>query len=58
MPPHHEQEHEPGQPAPRQGPYEAMNVFGRPTGQIVEVAEGKRLPDLPRGFTWRLVDAR
>lgn len=55
MPPHDETEHEPGRAAPRHGHYEAMNVFGRPTGQVVEAREGEVLPSLPRGFTWRRI---
>jgi hypothetical protein len=52
---HDQDEHEPGRPAPRHGHYEALNVFGRPAGQVVERVEGQPLPDLPRGFTWRRI---
>jgi hypothetical protein len=50
-----EPEHQPGEPAPRPGHYEALNLFGRPTGTVVECREGEPLPDLPQGFTWRRV---
>ena len=46
-------EHQPGDPAPRAGDYEALNVFGTPTGQIATVAKDEKLPAAPRGFTWR-----
>lgn len=54
MPPQDE-EYEPGHPAPRAGLYEALNVFGRPAGRVVEVVQGEQLPQLPRGFAWRWI---
>jgi hypothetical protein len=40
--------------APLTGHYEELNVFGTPTGTIIHVRAGERLPCQPRGFTWRL----
>ena len=47
------QEHQPGTQAPATGRYEQLNIFGTPTGVVEHVREGERLPDAPRGFTWR-----
>jgi len=47
----------PGDPAPRAGRYRQLNVFGSPTGEVVEAAQGDRLPLAPRSFTWELVQA-
>jgi hypothetical protein len=44
-----------GTQAPESGSYEQLNVFGRAIGHRVAVQQGKKLPDLPRGFAWRLV---
>jgi hypothetical protein len=38
--------------------YEQRNVLGAPTGEQVAMAPGEPLPAAPRGFTWRLVEAR
>lgn len=46
-------EHNPGDPAPEDGHYQALNVFGSATGSRVHVREGEPLPPLPRGHTWR-----
>jgi hypothetical protein len=43
-----------GTPAPESGSYEQLNVFGRATGHRVTARQGETLPDLPRGFSWRL----
>lgn len=51
----HNNEHKPGTPAPLSGRYEELNVLGSPTGRMIEVAQGDRLPTLPRGWTWRTV---
>jgi hypothetical protein len=48
-------EQQPGDPTPREGHYEALNVFGSKTGRIVQMNEGQPLPPLPRGFTWRRI---
>jgi hypothetical protein len=47
-------EHRPGEPAPRDGHYEALNIFGNPIGRTVEAKGGEPLPALPHKFTWRL----
>ena len=54
----HDTEHEGGDPAPEDGHYEALNVFGRETGHIFQAKAGDRLPDLPKGFSWRLLDLK
>ena len=48
-------EHRPGDAAPATGHYEELNVFGTPTGAVVHVREGDRLPGAPRSFTWRRI---
>ena len=50
------QEHQPGTHAPVTGHYEALNVFGTPTGKVEHVREGERLPHAPRGFGWRRIE--
>ena len=50
------QEHQPGSHAPVTGHYEELNVFGTQTGRIERVHEGERLPNGPRGFTWRRIE--
>ena len=47
------QEHQPGAHAPVTGQYEELNVFGSSTGRVEHVREGERLPNAPRGFSWR-----
>jgi hypothetical protein len=47
---------QPGDPAPQDGAYQDHNVFGTPNGQKVTLLAGERLPPLPIGFTWKLVD--
>jgi len=49
------QHHQPEEPAPRTDHYEQLNVFGTPTGVVVHVSEGEKLPAAPRGFLWRRV---
>ncbi|HEY1935326.1 MAG TPA: hypothetical protein VGG99_25245 [Acetobacteraceae bacterium] len=44
-----------GTQAPQSGWYDQLNVFGRAIGHRIAVQQGERLPDLPRGFAWRLV---
>jgi hypothetical protein len=51
-----EGEHQPGDRAPATAHYEELNVFGSPTGAVVHVREGDRLPAAPRNFTWRRQD--
>jgi hypothetical protein len=46
-------EHLPGDRAPATDHYEQLNIFGTPTGQVVQVTEGEPLPAAPRGYTWR-----
>jgi hypothetical protein len=38
------------------GHYEELNVFGSPTGKVQHVHEGERVPDAPRGFSWRQIE--
>lgn len=54
----HGTEHEAGDPAPNDGRYEALNVFGRETGHVIQLNAGERLPDLPKGFSWRRLPPR
>ena len=49
-------EHAPGDHAPATDHYEQLNIFGTPTGWVVRVTEGERLPAAPRGCTWRRID--
>jgi hypothetical protein len=49
-----EDEHAPGTAAPKTGLYEALNIFGSPSGTRIWVAEGDPLPTAPLGFKWRL----
>jgi len=49
---------QPGDRAPNSGGYQELNVFGSPTGRVVLVAEGDKLPRAPRGFTWRSLSER
>jgi hypothetical protein len=37
------------------GRYEELKFFGTPTGKVEHVREGERLPNGPRGFTWRQI---
>jgi len=46
-------EHQPGTRAPITGHFEELNIFGSPTGKVVHVQEGERLPHAPQGFSWR-----
>ena len=46
-------EYQPGDPAPETGPYEELNVFGRPTGRIVALEKNEEFPTAARAFTWR-----
>jgi hypothetical protein len=47
-------EHEPGELAPAGGTYRLLDIFGGPTSHRMIVPQGARLPDAPRGHTWRL----
>ena len=38
-------DHVPGEPAPRAGVYEELNVFGTPTGRLAVVAKDEEFPD-------------
>jgi hypothetical protein len=49
------EEHQPGDRAPATAHYEELNVFGTPTGAVVHVRAGDRLPSAPRSFTWRRI---
>ena len=49
-------EHAPGDPAPADGLYRELNVFGRPTEFEVMLSAGDTLPAAPVGFSWLLVD--
>ena len=48
-------ENEPGHPAPNDGNYEALNVFGTPIGMTKTVRKGEPFPDLPYGYKWRRI---
>ena len=48
-----ETEHAPGTPAPEDGTYHQVNVFGTPTGATVFRRQGETFPHAPRGFGWR-----
>jgi hypothetical protein len=50
-----DEEHQPGDRAPATANYEELNVFGSPTGAVVHVRKGDRLPGAPRSFTWRRI---
>jgi hypothetical protein len=39
--------------APTAGVYAELNVFGTPTGNMVDVCEGEPMPRAPVGFSWR-----
>jgi len=47
-------DHKPGDMAPQTGVYIAHNVSGSPTEMETLLRKGETLPQLPRGFTWRL----
>jgi hypothetical protein len=49
---------QPGDCAPNSGDYPELNVLGSPTGKVVLVAKGGKLPIAPRGFTWRSLSER
>jgi hypothetical protein len=51
-------EYPPGARVSVGGVYEQCNVLGAPTGEQVAMAPGESLPAAPRGFTWRLREAR
>lgn len=53
-----ETEHSPGTPAPQDGTYHQVNVFGTPTGATVFRRQGETLPHAPRGFGWRRGEVR
>jgi hypothetical protein len=46
-------EHQPGTHAPITGYFEELNIFGSPTGKVVHVQAGERLPHAPLRFSWR-----
>jgi hypothetical protein len=48
------QEHKPGDPAPRSGHYRLLNIFGNETHVRVHASRDHPLPEAPRGFGWRL----
>ena len=48
-------EHQPSDPAPESGEYEALNALGSLTKYWVRLAAGELLPALPRGQTWRRI---
>lgn len=47
-----------GQRAPHSGSYEQLNVLGTRTGAITHANEGEKLPETPRGFSWRPLTLR
>jgi hypothetical protein len=46
----------PGETAPLAGYYQAHDAFGSPIEQVVAMREGEKLPPLPFGFTWFLME--
>lgn len=38
--------------------YEELSAFGTPTGRLVLAAQDEGLPNLPGGFSWRLLSER
>jgi hypothetical protein len=48
-------EYRPGEPAPEDGIYETLNIFGSPSGNSVQLRKGQALPPLPRGHMWRML---
>ncbi|MGC1409457.1 MAG: hypothetical protein WA864_10990 [Acetobacteraceae bacterium] len=50
--------YQPGESAPSSGRYQEVNIFGAPTGTLVLMTEGEKLPPAPRGFTWRPLSDR
>jgi hypothetical protein len=49
-------EHDPGEPAPAEGEYEMLNIFGSPTGIRVNLMHGHPFPAAPRGHRWTQAD--
>jgi hypothetical protein len=49
-------EHDPGDPAPAEGEYEMLNIFGSPTGIRVTLMHGHPFPAAPRGHRWVLAE--
>ncbi len=49
-------QHLPGEAAAVSGLYREVNVFGTPTGIVVKVPRGEKLPHAPRGFSWLLLE--
>jgi hypothetical protein len=47
-------EHDPGDPAPTEGEYEMLNIFGSLTGIRVNLMHGHPFPAAPRGHRWTL----
>lgn len=45
-----------GTPAPVDGVYRRLNLFGSPAGESLPLMQGQKLPELPRGWSWQLVD--
>jgi hypothetical protein len=52
-----DEEHRPGERAPATGDYEQLNIFGTPTGWVVQIREGEPLPAAPSHHTWRRTTA-
>lgn len=46
-----------GELAPEAGAYEELNVFGAPTGKVIDMRRGEIFPAAPRGFSWRSLSA-
>jgi hypothetical protein len=46
----------PGDIAPVAGYYRAHDAAGSPIAQTVAMRQGEKLPPLPVGFTWALVE--
>lgn len=50
-------EFQPGDPVPTDGQYVALNVLGSATAVMVIMEEGKPLPALPSGQSWKALAA-
>ena len=51
----HDDQLQPGSPAPASGRYELLNVFGSPSGMQVMLQAGEALPPAPYAWAWGLL---
>jgi hypothetical protein len=47
---------DPGDEAPMTGTYEPIDATGKPVPMLVTGQQGKPLPNLPKGYRWRLME--